>query len=302
MNRLFNHILFCATILVLAGCQKQGPVELFDDGFQSQELVVENVRRLSDGVFGVEDLDTLGRIPDVPSRIFGQMTLIGSVFHSPTDVHESSLARAVFFDRLSPLILHNDTVAYHTQDAGTVLIDDIPLYQTEKRFRLRGNNGDTILGVQYALVNNDRVGGRGFQFIGGHAYHWNATGSGTIPSFSVDITSPPDLVITSLNASDGIDVNRDLPVRWRSGNLPVKVLISEVVSVRRTRPVLQLRTRTNRDGILIPSTILRLFRDKSALVLTFSSQTSEQLSVPGFGEEIRVRAISSQSYLMPINR
>ena len=302
MNRFFSHILLSGSLLVLAGCQKQGPVELFDDGFQSQELEIENVSRLSDDVYGVEDLDSLGRIPDVPSRTFGQMTIIGSVYRTPTEIHESSLARAVFFDRLSPLILHNDTVAYQTQDAGDVSIDDIPLYRTDKHFRIRGNNGDTILGIQYALVNNDRVGGRGFQFVGRHSYHWNATGSGTIASFSSEITSPPDLVVTSLNASDGINVNRELIVRWRSGDLPVKLLISEVISSGRTRPVLQLRTRANRNGILIPTSILRLFRDKSAVVLTFSSQTSEKISVSGYGEEIRVRAISSQSFLMPINR
>jgi|ERR1051326_8447102 hypothetical protein len=287
----------------MAGCQKQGPIDLIDGGSESNPIEIITTPASSAGtIFGADDIDPAGLFPVSQQKTFGQLIVAGSEFDSATVHHEGSLARAIFFDHSEPVIVNSDTIAYRSLDAGIVALDDVPLLKLPKRLVDRTILLDTLLGVQYSLVDRDGIGGRGFQFSGGHAYRWRSSGSGSIPPISLGCTSPPALHVSSPAPGDVIPLSRDLEVHWNGGGSTVGIIISDYQSDRRTRPLIQLRLRVNRGSVVIPSSLLQILRDRTRALFTFTSQTASTARVTGFGDDILVQAITTHHLLLTLKR
>src|ERR1051326_8329610 len=114
---LYHSILIL--VLIAAGCQKQGPVNLIDDAIPNP-VVVSPISISPDGAFGTEDIDSTRLFPPVGSTSLGQLIVAGSSFDSKTEHHEGSLARAIFLDRSAPVIIDSQTLGYKTLNAGIV--------------------------------------------------------------------------------------------------------------------------------------------------------------------------------------
>lgn len=286
-------------LAIAGGCQKQGPVDLIDD--QTQNIVVSGSSTFPDGAFGTEDIDPSRLFPPVDSRVFGQLIVAGSTFDSGTVHHEASLTRAIFFDRSSPVVVNSDTVGYKTLNAGTVGVDAIPLIPREKRLQNPRLRLDTLLGVQYSLVSKDGVGGRGFQFLGSHAYQWSASGFGSIAAFVVDLQSPPSLHIDSPAPDQTVSLSHNLRVRWTGGGPSVEILISEVQSGVRARPLVRLRLNSNQGGTVIPSAVLQILRNHPSALFTFTSGNRSTMRVSGYPDPILAEASSTHNILLSLS-
>jgi hypothetical protein len=286
-------------LIFAGGCQKQGPVSLIDDQ-PSNPVVVAPNSTSPDGAFGTDDIDSARLFPPVASNTLGQLIVAGSAFDSKTEHHDGSLTRAIFFDRTAPVIVDTQTVGYKTLNAGIVSIDDIPLIPREKRLQIPLLSLDTLLGIQYALVNRDGIGGRGFQYVGNHAYRWSATGLGAISAFTVDVESPATLHVDSPLPDATVSISHNLRVHWTGGGTSVNILISEVQSGLRARPLIRLRVGTNQGGTVIPSALLQILRNRAVALFTFTSENSSIVSVSGYPDQIRVAASSTHNLLLSL--
>ncbi|OLD63096.1 MAG: hypothetical protein AUI33_13175 [Ignavibacteria bacterium 13_1_40CM_2_61_4] len=280
--------------LVAAGCRKLGPVDLVDDG---PTIAIASNSTPIDGAFGTEDIDSSRLFPPVESKVLGQLIVGGSVYDGPAQHHEASLARAIFFDRNAPIVLNSVTVGYKTLDAGNVSIDDVPLVPNQKRLPLAGAAVDTVLGVQYSLVNKDGVGGRGFQFIGGHTYQWKISGFGT---FSSNVASPALLHIDSPGPNDSVSLSHNLRVRWTGGGNAIRILISQVQAGVRTRALVRLRLNSNQGGTVIPPALLQILRNERSALFTFSSEDTTTTTASGYPDQIRVTTSTTHNLLLSI--
>lgn len=288
--------------LILAGCRKQGPIEL-DDQQPSPLEIVQSPPASITAIFGAADIDPANLFPIIQQRSYGQLIVAGSEFDSFSVHHEGSLARAIFFDPDAPIVLDGgDTAGYRTLDAGSIEIDNVPLVKHEKRIVVAAAGVDTIVGVQYSLVDRDGIGGRGFQFAGGHSYHWTGTGSTTIHQISADEISPSPVHIESPLPGDPIVLSRNLRIRWEGGGDSVLIRISAYQSGGQIRTLLQLRQTVNAGGLTIPSVLLRILRDQSRALVTVSSESVSGLRVDGYRENIVVKAVTAHHLLLPVTR
>lgn len=299
------HFFLTASVICIlasgfAGCRKQEPVSLIDPGTDPHEIEIENASLRPDA-FEPESRDSTGFFPSAPRRYRSRLTLFGSEYDAPSVHHEASLAQAVFVNRSSPIVLSGDTIGYGTAPAGVVSIDNLPLVERPFPLVMPGVNFDSI-GPHYLLLRRDGQGGIGFRYLGYHAYDWTVSGSAVVPAFSTDIVSPPVLHVLSLTPQSVVSLSQNLPVRWEGGGAVVRVLISTVRTGSSPKPVLQLRIRTNLGRAVLPARILQLLPDAPKFLFTFFSENSMVLRVPGYEEEILVRATTSHTILVNAQR
>jgi len=293
MKHRWYHSVIVLTIAA-AGCQKQGPVDLIDDG---PTIAISSNSTPIDGAFGTEDIDSTRLFPPVESKVLGQLIIGGSAYDGPAQHHEASLARGIFFDRNAPIIVNSVTVAYKTLDAGNVSIDDVPLFPRNKMLHLASVPTDTLLGLQYSLVSKDGVGGRGFQFIGGHSYQWKVSGFGT---FSTNVISPPVLHIDFPGPNDSVSLSHNLRVRWTGGGNSIRILISQVQAGVRTHALVRMRLNSNQGGTVIPPALLQILRNEGSALFTFSSEDTATTTASGYPDQIRVTTSTTHNLLLSI--
>jgi hypothetical protein len=282
--------------LMIGGCQKQGPVELIDSDGLSQDLELMTLDR-ADTMYEPNDLDDSQFFPPVNRTSMGRLVVQGSLFEVGNEHHEASMAHAIFFKRIALL---GGTVLTAIS-AGEIRVDQLGMDVVAKRI-VRAQ-GDTTVGIQYALVSVDGVGGRGFQYLGNHEYQWTGLGGLQIQPFQCTIRSPEKLQITSPQTGSSISASQNLRVRWQGGGKSVEVLIRNAEPGSGRQPVMQFRLRSNQGGVLIPSSILRgLPTDRSEFLFTFSSTEQSTIQIGGYAEEVVVLSRHSHTVLYRLNR
>lgn len=296
-----HSILLSLVILILAGCQKQGPVELVNEANESPNLELESTIIQNGDAF---EADSAGLLPQPGQRYFGQLVIAGAEFDGPFEHQEASLASATFLDRNSPILVNDEATGfYRTIDAGIIRIDGIILFKLDKVVtRPRSTIRDTV-GVYYALYSLNGVGGRGFRYIPNQTYRWQGSGYAPFPSYDISIMTPPRIRVLSPTPRDVVYVTRNLPIRWDGGGRVVRITISSHRPGARPRPILQMRVLVNRGSVVIPPSILRLLpNDVDRFVFTVWTENSTITQITGFQDTVLVQAISSHSVLLQINR
>ena len=286
-------------LLLFAGCQKQGPVELVDNDLQSQALEVENTPITYDpSDSGIQDSTEI--FPTSTKMYYGKLVIAGSEFYGPSEHHEASLAQARFYNKTQPIVVNGDTIAFRTIDAGNISIDNLLLHSVVRTVTQSGMVVDTI-GIQYLLLNRDGIGGAGFQFYGNHRFQWDITGAGSFPGVSETIVSPPKLHITSPTPEYIVSLSRNLRVRWDGGGTRVKIEICDVQAGHNSKPLVRMRLRNNHGGVVIPSNVLRLLpRGRNKFLFTFSTENSFVTHIASFENDILVQAVYSHNLLLQI--
>jgi hypothetical protein len=292
MTHPARHILPLVLGLLLplfqAGCDRPGPIELRDGvaGAPTLELLNEAP---SSALLGTRDIDSSGMIQADPRAVFGEMMITGSVYDGLYLHREASLARAVFFDRSSPVLnTRGDTIGYHAVDAGTITIDGQELRKRDKRVALHDAPGDTLVGVQYVLKSSSG----GIEYTGGHAYQWRNPVTAFPSPIETALESPAAIRVTSPLPSEAVSLARNLRVTWDGGGATVRIVISDPVTME---PIVKMRLRSNHGWAVIPRSILRLLPEGPGFVFTFSSERSAMMRADGFADDIRVRATTSHS-------
>ena len=290
-------------VIVLAGCEKNSPVELTEDGSgSSTEVAVEKTFTVQEPIDPEGQNSTSFFIP-AAADVDGQLTIAGSAYDDFQSHKEISTARAILLDKSSPITVRDnmDTLGYRTLDMGTVMIDNIPLQSVVARLAdPRLVPFDTI-GLRYALLNKDGLGGRGFEYTGTHAYQWSVSGVPGLPPFEAAITSPAAIYVTAPTASDVIPIGRSLTIRWMGGGGAITILIcSAGIS---PHPLLQLKVRRNTGSVTIPRKLLQLLPvSQSRFLFSVTSENKETIRVTGYTGTIAVRAITSHTILFNVRR
>jgi hypothetical protein len=286
-----RHILPLVLPLLLViheGCDRPGPIELRDGvaGAPTLELLNEPP---SPRMLGTTDVDSSGLLPADPQTVFGEMMITGSVYDGLYVHTETSLARAVFFDRSAPVLnQRGDTVGYRALDAGTITLDGQELRKRDKRVPLGDLPGDTVLGVQYVLKSSFG----GLTYAGGHLYSWRNPLAALSAPVEGSLESPAAIRVTSPLPSDPVSLAHNLRVRWEGGGATVRIVIRDPVTME---PIVKMRLRANHGWALIPRSILRLLPQGPGFVFTFSSERSVMMRADGFADDIRVQATTSHS-------
>jgi len=299
MNPLRKYCCLIIVSVILAGCEKNGPVELSEDGnIPSTDMSIENGANSLEPVDPSAQDSTSCYITTVQGAD-GQLTIAGSIYDDRQLHEEISIVRAMMINKSSPIIVNNETVGYHTFDLGTVTIDDIPLQSDAAHLPdPRLTPRDTI-GPRYVLLNRDGVGGRGFQYTGRHAYRWLASGSPGAPSLDASITSPAALSILTPGPRDVVSAGRSLVVRWVGGGDAIKITLCGIGVSQ--RPLLQLNVKRNNGGVTIPRKLLQLLpRGQSRFLFTVTSESRETIHATGYDGAISVRAITTHTLVLNI--
>jgi hypothetical protein len=302
MKRITSYYVAVLGLLFLfSACERQNPVQLNDDDIQAQDIEIQN-KSIAIEPFDVSGSGTDGLFLTSERKFYGKVVVAGAEYDSPTEHHEASFAQAVFFSRTEPVIFNSDTVAYKAIDAGTVSIDNLSLHAEPVRLNLPGIPIDTI-GTRYSLLNVDGVGGRGFQYFGGHGYQWDVSGSSSLPSFQTDIDAPANVHVFSPAAGESFSRTRNVQMKWRGGGDVMTILISDFQEGSRPKPLLQLRVKRNKGRLLLPRRILQLLpENRSRFLFTFSSETSSVTRLYSlYQESIAVRAVTTHSLVYYLN-
>lgn len=307
MNKSLPAILSVLAVIAFGGCQKPGPIEVIDPSLQSQSLELDNGILTSPELFGITGADS-GRIYPV-SRFFApdqplnpsQFLVAGVRYDALLSHHEASLARAVIFDRSQRVIAGRDTV-YRTIDPGTVRLDGLALYQYPQRFAIRSTSRDTLLGVQYALLSKDGVGGRGFRYSGTHFNQWESSGSQQLPPFSLTCVSAPELYVTAPTPRDVVAASQNLQVRWEGGSSSIRVIISSLQPAAGPKPIFQMRVSSNRGGVVLPSAVLGILpRDQSSFLFSFISDSTVTTRISGYPDPVPLQTVFVHNLVLQVS-
>ena len=297
--------LYCTLVLLImliAGCEKNASVELTEDGAgRAADLDVDNAVVTQEPI-DPDVQDSSGFFIPAASRYDGRLTIAGYLYDDSHSQHEVSLARAIFFDRSSPITVgsNGDTIGFRTLDLGTVMLDNIPLQRTIERLMNPRLSLDTA-GVSYNLINRDGLGGRGFQYSGNHAYEWSVSGSPGVPSFEATITSPAAIHIAQPTPRDAVSTNGSLKLRWTGGGDAIGITFCTAgISQRR---ILQLKVKRNTGSVTIPRRLMQLLPAGHArFILELTSEQNKEVHIEGYDRPIIVRAITSHNLLLSVYR
>jgi hypothetical protein len=290
-------LIFFAAALI-SGCQKPGPIDLNPQVIDSP--VVLPSAQSSDLLWSTDDIDSAKLLPPLEMNGLGQLLIEGSEFDSRTEHHEVAIARAIFFNKEHPVIVNTDT-AYSTLNIGSVKIDLLSLGQIPRRYTTSSGTADTVLGIQYALFNQDGFGGAGFSFEGNRQYHWIGAGRGVVSAFDVATTTPAKIHVVSPDVRTIVRASSDLTVRWTGGGDTVRIYVREIENGNPGKVWLRLVQKGNNGRVTIPKTLLRLLPvDQSEFMFTFTSSQTSRLNLSGFAGDVIVQNVTSHNLVLQV--
>ena len=278
--------------LLLPGCKHPAPVELVDDEIRSPE--VELVNEPASALLGMADIDPARQFSPEYRRSLGHMLIAGSMYDGPLIHREGTLARAIFFDRSSPVLNgRGDTVTYKTIDVGSLTIDAYDLRKHEKHILIGRPPVDTLLGIQYSLVNTI---GLGLNYSGEHSYRWQNPLTLLPEPLDLTVSVPVRLEVTAPTPATRVSRSHNLSTKWTGGGNVVMIEICDVANPDRPVPLMHLRIARSRGEAVIPSTILRLLPgNRPGFLFTFSSANATLERIVGYPDDVLVQGATSHS-------
>ncbi|MFI5253172.1 MAG: hypothetical protein ACHQQQ_12170 [Bacteroidota bacterium] len=304
MNRVFNIYYPLLSILVfvamLAGCNKPGPIDLtLPDQPQNPIDLVTPTNHSQ--LLSTNDIDSLKILSPKDDQGFGQLLIEGSEYQSQTEHHSVSVARAIFYNNASPVVMNGDTVSFSTLNVGSVGVDLLNLQQIQKHYINPSGTVDSVLGVQYVLYDKDSASGNGFLFHGSKAYHWHSLGTLTIPPFDKIVMTPPGIQVLSPNVQSIIRSSNNLTVRWTGGADTVRIYVRSIENGFPAKTLFQLVVKDNRGSVLIPKTILGLLpKDQTQFLFTFTSSQTSLVNLGGISGDVEVQTVTTENIVLQV--
>lgn len=289
MNRI-SCALVCA-LLLAAGCRQPSDVELVSDENTTNLEAYPVV--LSDTDFVAISVDSTGVLPDDQMRYNGSF-VINAVTWDAGDVIQSVAYSRVFVADSNVRVL-NRLVGFQGSDIGTVTLNSNLMLKIAHRISLSSLfNRDTVIvrGVQYLA---DLTG----SYQPDHLYTWVVINR-LVPVLTVELETPEHLSVISPRGGTTHLRSRNLPVLWTGGKGKMSIILSVYDPARkRTRPLLDLRVRTNNGRAVIPSKLLTQLPSGTTFVLTFvlANKKESQILQPVSGKIMAQAAFVYNSYI-----
>ena len=246
MERILITGLAC---LLFWGCQQPSDVQLTQDEYET-DLEVRSVV-VPDTNVVVSSVDSSAILPGDQLE-FRAFFLVNNVTIDAGQAKTSfSYARVFVAD--SAMRFMGRTIGYHGVDLGTVRLNGELMLKVPHMVMLkRSPQPDSLLfsGVEYL---KDLTG----LYEPDHLYQWSVMGPG-LGNVSQAIRSPDKLVVHSPAGGSVLSREKDLVLLWTGARGKLSIIISTFDPwSRRTRPLLELRSRTNSGRALLPAKLLR---------------------------------------------
>ena len=270
MKNLLTITALFLSLLLISGCDKPAPTELFDDSSEDEYEVL--TKNLADQYYN-SGVDTSGLEQDLRG-LTNIISLSGIKITNENQTISLSLAQALFFDRSKPVFYSNgELLAYKTVTPGIIKFDN-HLARTVNfhlRYRDRGAMRDTVLGKKYMLYSVDGNWPDPFRFSYNSSipFEFNPL---ILPPVNFDIQTPHE--INGHVILQGNRANRDLKavLEWNAFNSKRITLILGVIRQGRIHSIPVYRIRTKDDGnLVVPKQFLNELplEDFNKLVFTF---------------------------------
>jgi hypothetical protein len=297
VNKYLILIIALCLIAVAGGCQKPGPIDL-NPGDDGGWIPPSGGTIFS--LLATDDIDSSKLLPPLEVRGLGQLLIEGAEYDSRIEHHTASVARALFYDGSSPMIIAGDTV-FPTLNVGTINIDALPLSIVDKHYTNSAGTIDSVLGSQYLLFNKDGHGGKGFSYVSNQTYRWNCSGDGSVSAFDYDITVPQKIHVTSPTERSTIRSSSNLLMTWTGGADTVRIYIRELNDGVPGKIWLQYLVKSNSGRANINKSLLQLLpRDQSEFMLTVASSQISTINLNGFAGDVIVQAVTSHNLIVQI--
>lgn len=278
MNRVLM-FLFGIT-LILGGCRHPSEVELADDaaGSNLEAFAVS----LPDTNIAVNSVDSTGVLPGDEVKAAGAFLINAVTWDAGTMKRSIAYARAFFADSIVRVSGH--TVGFVGRDVGSVVLDGALMVKVAHRIPvLRTVKPDSVLvrGVEYLA---DLTG----SYQHDRQYTWTVINR-LVPILTVSERTPEALAVLAPRGGAIHARSKDLPISWNGGKGKMSVVISSYEPVlKRVRPLLELRVRTNNGRAFIPSKLLSQLPARTTFILTFvlANRTDSVIAQPVSGKII----------------
>jgi hypothetical protein len=304
MKKLLTYLFIVSVGLLLFGCDKPAPTELFDDS-QEELAEIEVLGKDINDEFYSNGFDTTGITHDL--KQLPNLIAISGI--KVTDIHkntdEFSFAQSIFFDRTKPVFYSDGRLlAYRTITPGDVWFDNkmarvVPFHI---RYRDNGVLRDTTLGNKYVLFSGRRGN------IDDFRYRHNS-----LMNFRINILSREQVsfdIPTPMEITGNVDMlgkrsNDDLRalLHWNRGNTPdISIIIGARVR-NRDRVIPLYRIRTKDDGeLLIPTRFIKEIplQNFDRVVFTFIRRFESTHRDDG-GNDLLVSSQSIHSIVVNLN-
>jgi len=251
MKNLLTITALFLSLLLISGCDKPAPTELFDDSSEDEYEVLN--KNLDDQYYN-SGVDTSGLEQDLRG-LTNIISLSGIKITNNNETFNLSLAQAIFFDRSKPIYYSDGTtlLAYETVTPGLMRFDNhlARIRPFKIHYRDLGVARDTVVGNKYVLWSG--FGGTIDPFI----FKYNSSVNVLfdpilLPSISFDIPTPSE-------------INGNVFVRGSRGNRNLEAVlewnglghrkITLIIGVKRknsihTVPIYKIRTRDDGEVIV----------------------------------------------------
>ncbi len=290
----FN-LLFILSFLIGWGCQKQGPVELIDEGDDSKLIQVQPINNSPDSIFTHSGVDSTGIFGNENARYFAKMFFSAIRYDRPLKRDSIVQAEAIFLDKSKPVRFNGRLIAYRSFDVGVVRLGNLILNKFVHRVPLIPRR-DSIIGYRYQVRS---------EYVYANNYRWQVTGQSGISPFEIQFNTPPEIRVLNLSPR-AIRISEPLNIKWSCTNDFINIVISVESGdglQHQLIPILYLRVRNTKGEITIPVKILEMLPIKkfTKYIFTFSSVSKSTATIIGYPDDVLIHSSSIHNISLIIN-
>ncbi len=286
-------ILFTGLLVILiGGCQKQGPIELIDSIDDSNIIEISAVSTPVDSTFEPVAFDTSGLLN--PHKFYGKLVFRAIRYERAFKSDSVILAEGIFYDKSAPIIQHGRVITYASYDLGNLSVNSNKLTKIPRKLSplIRDPMGfryHAVLPYQFSINNK-----------------WTASGANPIDSFSVPFTFPSEIKVLNLKPSI-VRIGEPLNIKWKCANPIVHLVISaedEFLPDRIIKPLLHLKIKNTKNGVTIPPKILGLipWNRHQKFIFTFTSENRIETNISGYPDPVLVHSASIHNIVVGLRQ
>jgi len=252
MKNLLTITALFLTLLLISGCDKPAPTELFDDSSQDEyEVITKNL----DDQYYNSGVDTSGLAQDLRG-LTNIISVSGIKITNNIGTARLSLAQAIFFNRSKPIYYSDGTtlLAYETVTPGLMSFDNhlARIVPFKIRYRDLSIPRDTVVGNRYVLWSG--LGGAIDPFVFKYNSSVNVLFDPIIVNpISFDIPTPPEINGNVFLRGSRVSKNLEAVLKWNGlGHRKITLIIGvKINDIIHSIPIYKIRT--GDDGeVIVP--------------------------------------------------
>ena len=296
-----------ALLLGAVGCDRPGPIEVIHDDAREPIQVNYLLGRESgnDSLVVTSEAETqfdLTGVLQTEDEVYPATMVVNGIESEFNGTKtQQSLSRVVLQDKSSPDSVVGNFgrfVKYQHLNVGNVRVNGTELDKEEVILQIRSSSNPIVRnGVLYKLLTQAFSQSKEFDWRPNLDYAVAADGKAGIHEFTKIIDSPDKVTLTNPKPYSLVFADEDLTLRWRgkSGESVVAVIsFYDEAQKRVGRPIMELKTSSSTNAMLIPTKLLGLIPKTSngKYVITLISANRKEVTVDGYSGRVLVQSAS----------